>query len=86
MKCRILDGLERAALTSAPAIYETIQTDLRAGRKELEVIILRLLNELAQTASDQARTVAHNAAIDMDQGDIDPRILAVLDAVPNMPQ
>ncbi len=34
MKSRILDGLEKTALSSAPAIYDTIQADLLEGLKE----------------------------------------------------
>jgi hypothetical protein len=84
MKGRILGRLEDASLSSAPVIYETIQTDLLEGLKDLEVIILRLLNELAQTANDQAKTIAHNAAIDIDGAATDSQILALLDSVPEV--
>ena len=84
MKRRILDRLEGTATKSARAIYETIQTDLLEGLRDLEVIILRMLSELAKTAEDQARTVAHNAAIDIDEAAIDSEILALLESVPKV--
>jgi hypothetical protein len=46
-------------------------------------MILRMFNELAQTANEQAKTVAHNAAIDID-GAVDPEIIALLNSVPKV--
>jgi hypothetical protein len=86
MKGRILANLETGARSSAPVIYGTIQTDLLEGIKDLELIVLRLLNELAQTANDHARTVAHNAAVDIDGAAIDPQVVVLLDSVPEIPK
>jgi hypothetical protein len=85
LKSRILDRLEKAALASASTIYETIQADLLEGLKDLEVIILRLFNELALTANEQAKTVAHNIAIDIDEAKLTPQVQAVLDSLPRVP-
>jgi hypothetical protein len=83
MKGRILQKLETEALSSAPVIYQTIQSDLLEGLNGLEAMILRMFNELAQTANEQAKTVAHNAAIDID-GAVDPEIIALLNSVPKV--
>ena len=85
MKARMLGRLMPTAIKAAPPIYDTIQTDLLEGLADLEVIILRLLRELADTANEQARIVAHNAAVDIDDASADPELKAILDTVPKLP-
>ena len=82
MKARMLGRLMPAAITAAPPIYGTIQTDLLSGLSDLELIIVGLLKELANTASEQAKIVAHNATIDIDDAVLDPTMKAVQDSKP----
>jgi hypothetical protein len=82
MKRRILDHLEPAAIESAQPIFSTIQTDLLEGLKDLEIIIVGMFRELTQAAEEQARIVAHNANIDVDQAAIDPVIADLLKSLP----
>lgn len=82
MKKRILALLEPKAVESAPPIYSTIQADLLEGLNNLEIIVIGMFRNLTQAAEDHARTVAHNANIDVDEASIDPVIADLLDSVP----
>jgi len=84
MKTRILRRIEEAAITAAPPIYDTIQTDLLEGLRDLDAAILGLFDELAGAANIQATTVAGNAGIDIDDVAIAPEIKAILDSMPGM--
>ncbi|CAG1003384.1 hypothetical protein MTYP_03088 [Methylophilaceae bacterium] len=82
MKNRILETLSATAVKSSPPIYDTIQTDLLEGLRDLDAVILGLFAELMGAASDQAKTVAHNAGIDIDHATIDPATKDLLDSIP----
>jgi hypothetical protein len=82
MRRRILDHLEPAAIESAQPVFGTIQTDLLEGLKDLEIIIVGMFRDLTQAAEEQARIVAHNANIDVDEASIDPAIAALLRSIP----
>lgn len=81
MKGRILGHLAPLAIASAQPIYSSIQTDLLEGLSDLEVIISGLYRELAIAAEEQARIVAHNANIDVDEAAIDPTIANLLQGI-----
>ena len=82
MKRRILGHLEPAAAAAAQPIYATIQTDLLEGLHDLEIIIVGMFRELAHAAEEQARIVAHNANIDVDEAAIDPAVADMLRTIP----
>jgi hypothetical protein len=82
MKKRILALLEPKAVESAPPIYSTIRADLLEGLNDLEIVVIGMFRNLAQAAEDHARTVAHNANIDVDEASIDPVIADLLASVP----
>ena len=82
MKRRILGHIEPAAVSSAQPMYATIQNDLLEGLGDLEVIIIGMLRQLTQAAEEQARLVAHNANVDLDEATSDPVIAALLSSVP----
>lgn len=84
MKRRILDILIPAANRSARPIYDTIQADLVEGLGDLEAVIIGMYAELAQTAEEQARIVAHNANIDAGDEDpeLDPIVAEILETCP----
>ena len=82
MKRRILDHWDPAAREAAHPIFTTIQADLLEGTKDLEIIIIGMLRELTQAAEEQARIVAHNANIDVDDASIDPTIADLLNSMP----
>lgn len=82
MKNRMLKRLEEVAVASAPPIYDTIQTDLMEGLRDLDAVILALFIELARAANDQAKNVAHNAGIDIDDASINVETKELLDALP----
>jgi hypothetical protein len=82
MKRRILNHLEPAAMQSAQPIFSTIQTDLLEGLKDLENIIIGMFRELSQAAEEQARIVAHNANIDVNDASIDPVVADLLNSMP----
>ena len=82
MKRRILDRLQATGLASAQPIYSTIQTDLLEGLNDLEAGISAMFITLAQAAEEQARLVAHNANIDVDEAAMDPVIADLLKAIP----
>lgn len=84
MKTRILRRLEDSAVQSAPPIYGTIQTDLLDGLCDLDAIIIGLFNDLAASAKEQAKIVAHNAGIDINEATVDPVIKSILDSVPKL--
>lgn len=83
MKGRILATLEGTAVRSAPPIYDTIQTDLLDGLRDLDAAMLGLYKQLAESAREQAEHVAHNSGIDIDEASINPEIKAILDSVPS---
>lgn len=83
MKGRILATLESTAVRSAPPIYDTIQTDLLDGLRDLDAAMLGLFKQLAESTREQAMHVAHNAGIDIDEASINPEIKAILDSVPS---
>ena len=82
MKHRMLKRLEDAAVSSAPPIYDTIQTDLLEGLRDLDAVILGLFAELCSAANEQGKIVSHNAGIDIDSASISPEIKEILDSVP----
>lgn len=84
MKRRILGHLTPAALQSSKPIYDTIQSDLVEGLGDLEAVITGMYAELAQTAEEQARMVAHNASVDAgeESNETDPRVAEILESVP----
>lgn len=82
MKRRILGQLEVTALASAQPIYSTIQTDLLEGLNDLEAGIVAMFINLSQTAEEQARIVAHNANIDVDEAAIDSVVADLLKSIP----
>jgi Dynamin family len=84
MKRRILSHVEPVALESAQPIFSTIQIDLLEGLKDLEIILTGMFRGLTQAAEDQARIVAHNANIDVDEAAIDPTIADLLKSVPKI--
>jgi hypothetical protein len=85
MKNRMLARLGDTAVKSSPPIYDTIQTDLLEGLRDLDAVILGLFTELSEAARDQAKTVSHNAGIDIDAATIDPAVKALLETLPKLP-
>lgn len=82
IKKRILDHLRPAAVESARPIYSTIQTDLLEGLNELESIINRMLGDLAHAAHEQAKIVAHNAHIGVNEAATNPVWVELLNSMP----
>ena len=82
IKERILAHLQPAAIESARPIYTTIQEDLLAGLNELESIINRMLGDLAQAAQEQAKIVADNANIDVNEAATNPVMVELLNSMP----
>ena len=82
MKARMLDRLIPVATKAAPVIFSTIYTDLTDGTAGLESVLLRLLGELQQVTLEQAKTVANNATIGLDDAAVQPEIRDILDSLP----
>lgn len=82
MKRRMLDILRPAAIDSADPIYSTIKTDLLGGLQELELILVGMFMRLTKEAEEQARIVAHNANIGVDENAISPEIRRMIEAMP----
>lgn len=82
IKKRILDRLQPTAIEAAQPIYTTIQADLLEGLNDLEAIINGMFRELAQAAEEQARIVAHNANIEVDEAASDPVNEDLLTSIP----
>jgi hypothetical protein len=82
MKARMLDHIVPVAGKAAPVIFSTIHTDLTEGTAGLESVFLRLLDDLLQVTLEQAKTVANNAAIDLDEASVPPEMREILDSVP----
>lgn len=84
MKARMLERIIPAAGKAAPVIFSTIQADLTDGTAGLESVFLRLLDDLLQVTLEQARTVANNATIDLDEAAVPPEVRDLLDCVPQL--
>ncbi len=82
MRRRILGILEPTALDAARPIYDTIKSDLLEGLKDLELIIIGMFRKLKHEAQEQARIVAHNANIGIDEAAIAPEIVDILRSKP----
>jgi len=82
MKMRILNKIIPLAELSAEPIYSTIQHDLLEGLNDLEVIIIGMFRKLAQAAEEQARIVASNANIGINESLIDPAVADLLASIP----
>lgn len=84
MKARMLDHIIPVAGKAAPVIFSTIHTDLTEGIAGLESVFLRLLDDLLQVTLEQAKTVANNATIDLDDAAVPTEVRDVLDSVPEL--
>ncbi|MCK6553391.1 dynamin family protein [Candidatus Binatia bacterium] len=84
MKQRILQHIQSQATASARPIFSTIHSDLLEGLTDLEVLIAGMLSDLAKAAEEQARSVSHNANLDVDEATIDPVIAGLLNALPSV--
>ena len=82
MKARMLDRLIPVATKAAPVIFFTIYTDLTEGTAGLESVFLRLLDELQQVTLKQAKTVANNALIGLNEAAVQPETRDILDSLP----
>ena len=84
MKKRILSRLGQTARQSAQPIFSTIDTDLSDGLRDLENVMVGMFVSLAKAAHEQAQMVAHNANIDVDEAEADPKIKEFLDSMPEL--
>lgn len=82
MKRRILERLQPTAAESAQPIFSTIQADLVEGLADLEAMVSGMFRHLVQAAAEQARIVAHNANVDVDEAAHDPVLKRLLESMP----
>ena len=84
LKVRMLNRLQPAAIEAARPIYTTIQADLLEGLNELEIVMSGMFQELAKAAEEQAKIVAHNANIEVNEAATDPLLISLLNPIPSM--
>ena len=84
LKIRMLNRLQPTAIEAARPIYTTIQADLLEGLNDLEIIMSGMFQQLAKAAEEQAKIVAHNANIEVNEAAIDPVYVGLLDSIPNL--
>ncbi len=78
----MLNRLQPAAIEAAHPIYTTIQADLLEGLNELEIIMSGMFQQLAKAAEEQAKIVAHNANIEVNEAATDPVMISLLNSIP----
>jgi GTPase SAR1 family protein len=82
MKARMLGHLQPAARAAAPPIFDTIRHDLVERLTELESLLLSLFESLSGGCIAQARQVAENVNMDIDDARVPADIKTLLADVP----
>lgn len=82
MKARMLQRVTEQAVRSAPAIFDTIQTDLLEGLASMDAVLVAVFMDLSNQAIRQGKTVADNAAIDIDDEVLSAPIKELLSSQP----
>lgn len=84
MKLRMLGHLQPAARSAATPIFDNIRHDLIARLEELENLLLSLFEALNDECIEQAKKIAENVNLDIDEARVPEELRALLNEIPEL--
>jgi hypothetical protein len=82
MKQRMLQTIEYHARSVVDRTYATIQAGLIEGLKELEINIIKHLEDIRKEAEKQADIFANNCSVDTDEAANNPALAKLIQSLP----